>query len=78
MYDTFELKTDEDVFQMLECKSFFPLNTMIELYVTITRSVEEILSLLTRNTHPHPQTPSQLHQQLFIMVDLSESIWFRS
>jgi len=50
MYDAFELKTDEDVFQILQCMSSFPLNTMIELYVTFTRSVEEILSLLTTNT----------------------------
>jgi len=50
MYDAFELKTDEDVFQMLQCKSSFPLNTMIELYVMFTRSPEEILFLLTTNT----------------------------
>ena len=50
MYDTFELKIDADVFQMLHCKSSFPLNTMIELYVTFTRSLEHILSLLTTNT----------------------------
>jgi len=50
VYDAFEIKTDEHVFQMLECKSSFPFNTMIELYVTFTRSPEEILSLLTTNT----------------------------
>ena len=50
VYDAFELKTDEHVFQMLQCKSFFPFNTMIELYVTFKRSPEEILSLLTTNT----------------------------
>jgi len=50
MYDAFELKTDVDVFQMLQCKSSFPLNTMIELYVTFTRSPEQVLSLLTTNT----------------------------
>ena len=50
VYDSFELKTDEHVFQMLQCKSSFPLNTMIELYVTFTRSPEEIISLLTTNT----------------------------
>ena len=43
MYDAFELKTDEDVFQMLQCKSSFPLNTMIELYVTFTRSPQDHL-----------------------------------
>ena len=140
------METNEDVFQMLQCKSSFPLNTMIELYVTFTRPAEEILSLLTTNTpssssnsvstsptiiyyggplrvtnitespygfglqfgldatktfsikhdctynellqtitelvkcgdrgiikeidYRHPQTPSQLHQKLFIMVDL--------
>jgi len=47
MYEAFELKTDEDVFQMLQCKSSFLLNIMIELYVTFTKSNEEILSLLT-------------------------------
>jgi len=31
VYDAFELKTDEHVFQMLQCKSSFPFNTMIEL-----------------------------------------------
>jgi len=50
VYDTFEIKTDEHVFQMSQCKSSFPFNTMIELYVTFTRSPEEILSLLTTNT----------------------------
>jgi len=49
MYHKFELKTDEDVFEMLQCKSSFPLNTIIELYVTFTRSIEEIFSLLTPN-----------------------------
>ena len=50
VYNAFELKTYEHVFQMLQYKSSFPFNTMIELYVTFTRSPEEILSLLTTNT----------------------------
>ena len=36
VYDAFELKIDEHVFQMLQCKSSSPFNTMIELYVTFT------------------------------------------
>jgi len=50
MYEVVELKADEDVFQMFQCKSSSILNIIIELYVTFTRFVEEILSLLTPNT----------------------------
>jgi len=50
MYEAFELNIDDNVFQMLKCKCSFSLNTIIELYVTFTRSTEAILSLLTPNT----------------------------
>jgi len=51
---------------MLQCKSYFPLNTMIELYVTFTRSIEEIISLLTINTpssssKPVPSLPTIIY-----------------
>jgi len=69
MYETFELKTNEDVFQMLQCKSSFPLNTMIELYVTFTISVEEIISLLTSNT-PSSSSNSILTSLIIIYYDV--------
>jgi len=49
MYKAFELKTDEDVFQMLQCRCSFQLNTIIELYVMFTRSTEEILSFNSKH-----------------------------
>jgi len=45
-YDVVQILTNENVFELLRWKSQFPFVTMIELYAKLTRSAEEILSLL--------------------------------
>jgi len=45
-YYAFQISTKGDAAQMIVCKSYFPINTIIEFFVTFTRSTEEILSLL--------------------------------
>jgi len=45
-YDVVQILTDENVSELLSWKSQFPFVTMIELYAKLTRSPEEILSLL--------------------------------
>jgi len=41
-YDVAEIPTDRDILQMIYCKSEFPINIIIELYVTFRRSNEGI------------------------------------
>jgi len=45
-YDVVQILTNENVSELLSWKSQFPFFTMIELYAKLTRSTEEILSLL--------------------------------
>ena len=49
MYRATELSCDEDVIYMLKCKPEFPINCIIELFVTFTRSPTQILELLERS-----------------------------
>jgi len=46
MYDAIQISTDDDVVEIIRYKSHLPINTIIELFVTFTRSTDEILSLL--------------------------------
>lgn len=45
MYEVVQIVTYEDVLQIMNCKSQFPINAIIELNVTWFRSIEEILFL---------------------------------
>jgi len=68
MYDAIQISTDDDVAEIIRCKSHLPINTIIELFVTLTRSADEILTLL-RPTHsssstipnPTPCSPTKLY-----------------
>jgi len=46
MYDVIQISTDDDVVEIIRCKSHLPINTIIELFVTFIRSADEILTLL--------------------------------
>jgi len=46
MYDALQISTDDDVVEIIHCKSHLPINIIIELIVTFTRFVDKILSLL--------------------------------
>jgi len=48
MYRAIELSCDDDVIYMVKCKPEFPINCIIELFVTFTRSPNQILELLQR------------------------------
>ena len=49
-YNVVQIITDENVSELLTWKSQFPFPTMIEVYVKLTRSAEEILRLLNALT----------------------------
>jgi len=49
MYRAIELSCDDDVIMMAKCKLEFPINCIIELFVTYTRSPNQILELLQRS-----------------------------
>jgi len=51
IYSAADLSTDEEVIAMIMSKLTFPINTIIELFVTFTRSLDEILRLLHRTPH---------------------------
>jgi len=54
MYDALQISTDDDVAKIIHYKSYLPINTIIELFATFIRSIEEILSLL----QPTPSSSS--------------------
>jgi len=56
MYDALQISTNDDVAEMIHCKSHLPITTIIELFVTFTRSADEILSLL----QPTPSSSSTI------------------
>ena len=67
MYDVIQISTDDDVAEIIR-KSHLPINTIIELFVTFTRSAEEILTLLQPTpsssstiSNPIPHSPANLY-----------------
>jgi len=51
IYSAADLSTDEENIAMIMSKPTFPINTIIELFVTFTRSPDEILHLLHKTPH---------------------------
>jgi len=51
IYSAADLSIDDEVIAMIMSKPIFHINTIIELFVTFTRSPDEILRLLHRTPH---------------------------
>jgi len=68
MFDVIQISKDDGVAEIIRCKSYLPIDTIIELFVTFTRFVDEILTLLqptpsSSSTIPNPilHSPAKLY-----------------
>jgi len=67
MYDAAQIVIDCDILQMIICKSQIPINIIIELYATFTRSIKEILSLLKPTPLASSKNPNPILCSLVII-----------